>query len=56
MAYISRLFKWGGSSLIGHVVLFELSAALPLSIWTIAALHSDATDAIATKLCDKACP
>jgi hypothetical protein len=47
MAYISRLLKWGRSSLIGHVVLLELFAALPLLLWAFATMISESTFTLA---------
>ena len=43
MTYISRLIKWGSTSLIGRVVLLEVLAALPLLLLAFADMTSEGT-------------
>lgn len=39
----NKFFKWGSSSLIGHVVLFETTCATPLFLFSIGAMYSEGT-------------
>jgi hypothetical protein len=39
----NRFFKWGSSSLIGHVVLFEVICAAPLLSFSIGTMYSEGT-------------
>jgi hypothetical protein len=39
----NKFFKWGSSSLIGHVVLFEVICATPLLSFSIGTMYSKGT-------------
>jgi hypothetical protein len=46
----NRFFKWGSSSLIGHLALFELTCGIPLFLFSVLTKDSDRTLTIASAL------
>lgn len=43
----NRFFKWGSSSLKGHLILFQLLGAMPLSLWAILTMRYEGTLTVA---------
>jgi hypothetical protein len=43
----NRFFKWYCSSLKGHMILFQLLCAMPLSVWSILTMRSEGTPTVA---------
>jgi hypothetical protein len=39
----NKFFKWGSSSLIGHLVLFEATCATPLFLFALGTMYSEGT-------------
>jgi hypothetical protein len=39
----NSFFKWGSSSLVGHLALFELTCGIPLLFFSVATMYSDGT-------------
>lgn len=39
----NKFFKWGSSSLSGHLVLFEVTCATPLFIFALGTMYSEGT-------------
>jgi hypothetical protein len=39
----NRFFKWGSTSLIGHLVMFQLLCGLPLYAWGLATMRAEGT-------------
>jgi hypothetical protein len=46
----NRFFKWGSSSLIGHLALFETTCGMPLFIFSVVTMYSERTLTIASAL------
>ena len=46
----NRFFKWGSTSLRGHLVLFELTCAVPLFVWSLATMRDEGTLTIGSAL------
>ncbi len=39
----NKFFKWGSSSLIGHVILFQVTCAMPLLLFSLATMYLEHT-------------
>jgi uncharacterized membrane protein YbjE (DUF340 family) len=39
----NKLFKWGRASLVGHLVLFEMLAGLPLFLFSLITMFTQST-------------
>ena len=39
----NRFFKWCSSSLKGHLILFQLLCATPLTLWAVFTMRSEGT-------------
>lgn len=37
----SKFFRWGSTSLVGHLALFELMCGMPLFFISVATMYSD---------------
>ena len=46
----NRFFKWGSSSLIGHLAPFETTCGIPLFLFSLATMHSEGMLTIASAL------
>lgn len=39
----NKFFKWGSTSLVGHLVMFELLCGSPLLVWALSTMQSEGT-------------